>query len=49
MLEELDDLLDSAETSKLEVADLEPAVNDIRKEFSRNRIRYGKAESHFEN
>ncbi|AXI09715.1 septation ring formation regulator EzrA [Oceanobacillus zhaokaii] len=49
MLKELDELLESEETSRLEVEELEPSIKAIRKLFSRNRLQYGRAETHFEN
>ncbi|RLL47844.1 septation ring formation regulator EzrA [Oceanobacillus piezotolerans] len=44
----LDELLDSEETSRKEVEELEPGIKSLRKQISQNRYQYGKAELYFE-
>ncbi|WP_269411979.1 septation ring formation regulator EzrA [Lentibacillus daqui] len=48
IVQELEQLLDSEETSRLEVEQMEPEIKALRKKLSQYRYQYGKAENHFE-
>lgn len=48
IVQELEQLLDSEETSRLEVEQMEPEIKVLRKKLSQYRYQYGKAENHFE-
>ncbi|UJL45080.1 septation ring formation regulator EzrA [Virgibacillus sp. NKC19-16] len=48
MLHEVDDLLESEETSRTEAESIEPNIKALRKVLSQNRYQYGKAERHFD-
>ncbi|OZU89699.1 septation ring formation regulator EzrA [Virgibacillus indicus] len=48
MLQELDELMESEESSRKEIGELEPTIKSMRKQLSQNRFQYGKAESYFE-
>ncbi|WP_284139846.1 MULTISPECIES: septation ring formation regulator EzrA [unclassified Virgibacillus] len=48
ILNELDELLESEKTSRLEIEQIQPAIRDLRKTISQNRYQYGKAEIRFE-
>ncbi|WP_373893082.1 septation ring formation regulator EzrA [Virgibacillus natechei] len=48
MLKEVDDLLESEETSRTDAESVEPSIKALRKVLSQNRYQYGKAERHFD-
>lgn len=48
ILQELDDLLKSEKTSRVEIKELEPNIQRFRKILSQGRYQYGKAENRFE-
>lgn len=48
ILVELDDLVDSEETSRKEVQYIQPTIKNLRKKIAQNRFQYGKAEVRFE-
>lgn len=48
ILQELDELLESEKTSRIEVEALEPAIRDLRRMISQNRYQYGKADDYFD-
>jgi len=48
ILAELHELLESEETSRAEVEEIEPAVKNVRRQLSQNRYQYGKAEANFD-
>ncbi|MBY7143883.1 septation ring formation regulator EzrA [Virgibacillus sp. NKC19-3] len=48
MLKEVDDLLESEETSRTEATNIEPNIKALRKALSQNRYQYGKAERYFD-
>ncbi|MFD1038152.1 septation ring formation regulator EzrA [Virgibacillus byunsanensis] len=48
MLGELDELLQSEETSRKEIEQIQPNIKALRKKLSQNRYQYGKAEVRFE-
>jgi septation ring formation regulator len=48
ILQEVDELLDAEESSRVDIEDIQPRINFLRREISQNRYQFGKAESHFE-
>jgi septation ring formation regulator len=48
ILSEVDELVDSEESSRKEVETIQPAIKELRKQISQNRFQYGKAEVRFE-
>ncbi|MGF7014379.1 septation ring formation regulator EzrA [Ornithinibacillus bavariensis] len=48
ILLELDELVDSEESSRKEVETIQPAIKELNKKISQNRFQYGKAEVRFE-
>lgn len=48
ILIELDALVESEETSRKEVENIQPAIKQLRKKIAQNRFQYGKAELRFE-
>ncbi|WP_106496889.1 septation ring formation regulator EzrA [Lentibacillus sp. Marseille-P4043] len=49
ILQELDQLLESEETSRLEIEQIQPEMKELRKKLSQHRYQYGKADAHFDN
>lgn len=48
ILSELNELLESEKTSRIEVEKMEPLLKEVRKQLSQNRYQYGKAEATFD-
>ncbi|WP_164668351.1 septation ring formation regulator EzrA [Virgibacillus doumboii] len=48
MLDELDELMESEESSRKEIEQIQPGIKALRKQLSQNRYQYGKAEVRFE-
>ncbi len=48
ILTELDDLVESEESSRKEVENIQPSIKNLRKTIAQNRFQYGKAEVRFE-
>lgn len=48
ILQELDELLESEKTSRIEVGAIEPAIRDLKRKISQNRYQFGKADSHYD-
>ncbi|TQS76288.1 septation ring formation regulator EzrA [Ornithinibacillus gellani] len=48
ILSELEELIHSEETSRKEIAELQPNIKGLRKQISQNRYQYGKADVRFE-
>ena len=48
ILEELEELLESEKTSRVEVETLEPEMKDLRRTISQNRYQFGKADVYFD-
>ncbi|GAB3065367.1 septation ring formation regulator EzrA [Virgibacillus ainsalahensis] len=48
LLKEVDELVESEESSRKEIEEIEPEVKVLRKKISQNRYQYGKAEAYFE-
>lgn len=48
ILNELNDLLESEKTSRLEVELVEPAIKDLRRQISQNRYQYAKSDRYFD-
>lgn len=48
ILYELEELLESEKSSRMEVEEVEPAIRELRRQISTNRYQYGKADRYFD-
>ncbi len=48
ILQELDDLLESEKTSRIEVEAVEPVIKDLKRKISQSRYQFGKADSYYD-
>src|SRR5699024_1975003 len=48
ILSELEELLESEKSSRMEVEEVEPAIRELRRQISQNRYQYAKADRYFD-
>lgn len=48
ILQELEELLESEKTSRIEVESIEPSIKELKRKISQNRYQFGKADSYYD-